>query len=139
MQTFLPYADFEASARALDYRRLGKQRVEVKQIYKALTGQSKGWTNHPATRMWRGYEPILLRYGATMCREWRQRGYKDSLLEEFLGAGESLSCSEPPWLGDEALHLSHRANLVAKMPEYYVPLFGQLDFIPYVWPDPTSE
>ena len=29
MQTFLPYADFERSARVLDAKRLGKQRVEV--------------------------------------------------------------------------------------------------------------
>ena len=29
MQTYLPYADFAASARALDPRRLGRQRVEA--------------------------------------------------------------------------------------------------------------
>ena len=28
MQTFLPFADFEETARSLDTRRLGKQRVE---------------------------------------------------------------------------------------------------------------
>ncbi|MDQ1681515.1 MAG: hypothetical protein QOH99_56, partial [Frankiaceae bacterium] len=35
MQTFLPYADFGASARVLDDRRLGKQRVETLQILRA--------------------------------------------------------------------------------------------------------
>jgi len=34
MQTFLPYADFKESAQCLDYRRLGKQRVEAKQIHR---------------------------------------------------------------------------------------------------------
>jgi len=29
MQTFLPYADFKLSTRVLDYKRLGKQRVEA--------------------------------------------------------------------------------------------------------------
>jgi hypothetical protein len=29
VQTFLPYADFEESARTLDAKRLGKQRVET--------------------------------------------------------------------------------------------------------------
>jgi Pyrimidine dimer DNA glycosylase len=32
MQTFTPYSDFEESLRALDLKRLGKQRVEVIQI-----------------------------------------------------------------------------------------------------------
>lgn len=36
MNTFLPYKSFKKSARCLDYRRLGKQRIETWQIYKAL-------------------------------------------------------------------------------------------------------
>lgn len=36
MQTFLPYADFEKTAKCLDYKRLGKQRVEAWQIYLTL-------------------------------------------------------------------------------------------------------
>lgn len=42
MQTFLPYKSFVKSAACLDMRRLGKQRVEAKQILMALTGESKG-------------------------------------------------------------------------------------------------
>ena len=41
MQTFLPYSNYPASARVLDNKRLGKQRVEVLQILKALAGESK--------------------------------------------------------------------------------------------------
>ena len=37
MQTFTLYSDFEESLRALDLKRLGKQRVEVIQIVRALT------------------------------------------------------------------------------------------------------
>jgi hypothetical protein len=37
MQTFLPFSDFEKSARCLDNKRLGKQRVEGFQILKSLS------------------------------------------------------------------------------------------------------
>ena len=52
MQTFVPYPDLHDSAAVLDYRRLGKQRVEAYQIIRAALHLSKGWGNHPATRMW---------------------------------------------------------------------------------------
>jgi hypothetical protein len=61
MQTFLPYASFSESAKALDYKRLGKQRVECRQILRALE-HGGGWANHPATRLWRGYETALKAY-----------------------------------------------------------------------------
>ena len=50
MQTFLPYSSFTQSAQALDYRRLGKQRVEAKQLILALTQPKYGWKNHPAAK-----------------------------------------------------------------------------------------
>jgi len=57
MQTFMPYgSQYDQTAKCLDVKRLGKQRVETYQILKALLGESKGWRNHPATRMWEGYE-----------------------------------------------------------------------------------
>ena len=48
MQTFLPYKSFENSVKSLDYRRLGKQRVEAKQILNVLLNrtETKGWRNH---------------------------------------------------------------------------------------------
>ena len=56
MQTFLPDKSFVNSSRILDYRRLGKQRVEARQIYNILIGNTKSnaWRNHPAVLMWRG-------------------------------------------------------------------------------------
>ena len=64
MQTFLPYADFKETAKCLDMKRLGKMRVEAMQILMVLTGLNKGkaWTNHPAVKMWRGYEAALAEY-----------------------------------------------------------------------------
>ena len=49
MQTFLPYKSFKQSLQSLDYRRLGKQRVEAFQILNVLLGrtETKGWSlNH---------------------------------------------------------------------------------------------
>jgi predicted RNase H-like HicB family nuclease len=84
MQTFLPYLDFAECARVLDDRRLGKQRVEVLQIARAITVPGYGWRHHPAVRMWRGYEEALggLRHGSARTvgprsyprHDWDRRG-----------------------------------------------------------------
>jgi hypothetical protein len=79
MQTFLPYADFERCAATLDSRRLGKQRVEAFQILRALRGEGRGWRNHPAVLMWRGYEDALGLYLNAMIAEWERRGYRNNV------------------------------------------------------------
>ena len=95
MQTFVPSdLSFEDNARILDYRRLGKQRVECKQILQALS-YGTSWTNHPATQMWRGYEPALRRYMAAMIREWIDRGYNNTM-DIPRGGGR---VKMPPWWG----------------------------------------
>lgn len=137
MQTFMPYSDFQETARSLDRQRLGKQRVEVYQLLRALNGESKGWVNHPAARMWSGYENALVIYGLQICREWIGRGYKDTMTGKIKEYWRSFNnnLSSPPWRGDENFHLSHQSNLVRKLPEYYGPLFpGVPDDLPYVWP-----
>ena len=58
MQTFMPYEDFRKTFECLDYRRLGKQRIEAFQILRCLEGLTSGWKNHPAVKMWRGHEWI---------------------------------------------------------------------------------
>ena len=139
MQTFLPYPDFRLSAASLDMKRLGKQRVEAYQILRTLRGEAGGWSNHPATRMWRGHELALATYGAAVCAEWLRRGYRDSLLPYFESAVLSLPAAPdggpPPWFGREDFHLSHQSNLVRKLPSHYAPLFpGVSPDLPYVWP-----
>src|SRR4051794_41780251 len=74
VQTFVPVADFEESARLLDSPRLGKQRVETLQILRALELPDYGWATHPAVRMWRGRTPAPVAYGPAMGRGWRGRG-----------------------------------------------------------------
>jgi len=148
VQTFLPYADFEASARVLDAKRLGKQRVETIQVVRALTTPGYGWANHPAVLMWKGFEEALGRYGFTCCEVWTELGFGDTcaatigadlraygVLEVRTQAELAEAGALPPWLGDEAVHRSHRSALVRKDPALYRPLFPDVpDDLPYVWP-----
>lgn len=137
MQTFLPYRSFIKSAMVLDNKRLGKQRVETLQILKALTIEDYGWKNHPAVKMWKGYEQELANYGIAMCKEWIGRGYKDTCLQKIADIRylTNSKSDRPPWLGDEKLHASHRSNLIRKDPEFYRRwAWDEPDYLPYVWP-----
>ncbi|RZU71980.1 hypothetical protein EV384_0314 [Micromonospora kangleipakensis] len=154
MQTFLPYPDFLASARTLDQKRLGKQRVETIQVLRGLTRPDYGWRNHPAVKMWAGYEEALTRYGLDVCAVWCEPGRADTCAAtmvtdlatacgittvrtqaELAGAGEL-----PPWLGRDDLHLSHRSSLLRKDPAHYGPWFGGIPpDLEYVWPASDRE
>jgi diadenosine tetraphosphatase ApaH/serine/threonine PP2A family protein phosphatase len=149
VQTFLPYAGFIASAEVLDQKRLGKQRVETIQVLRGLIVPTYGWRHHPAVKMWTGYEEALVRYGLDMCAVWCATGRADTcaatLTGDLAAAGGArvirtqqelaLAGDLPPWLGDEALHLSHRSALLRKDPAVYGPVFGAIpDDLPYVWP-----
>lgn len=137
MQTFLPYPDFLRSAMVLDDKRLGKQRVETLQILNALHGLSKGWTNHPATKMWRGYENALVEYGTMICHVWADvRGFNDTCTGKIRSFLDRTKTAEmPPWLGDVELHESHRSNLIRKDIWFYAPRFPDTEwFLDYVWP-----
>lgn len=158
MQTFLPFADFAKSLRVLDYRRLGKQRVEAFQLLcangdewalkerKRRTGKTtayKGWLNHPAAVMWRGYNEALSVYMNLCIHEWQARGYNNTmskreyLFNEFFTMQDYSNVVEmPPWLGDERLHASHRSNLLAKEPKFYTQYhWEESPDIPYYWPE----
>lgn len=145
MQTFLPYNSFEQTAQVLDTVRLNKQRSECKIILLTLLGRyaaegRRGWPYHPATLMWRGYEHALCTYAIAICREQRERGYEDSLLDFFLHEHKHLEpTGDPYWLGQSQLHQSHRSNLVRKDATYYGPLFPDVDgTLPYYWPPPKE-
>lgn len=151
MQTFLPYSDFYRSASVLDRLRLGKQRVECKQLLLAL-GVSVGnnsishpglitssWRNHPAAKMWRGYEHCLAYYGMVMSSEWISRGYQDTLHSQFRDVWNYQTVEYPGWYQNKSLLervcSSHRSNLLRKDKQWYSK-FGWIesDTLPYVWP-----
>lgn len=148
MQTFLPYPDFEATARVLDVKRLGKQRVECIQVLRGLIRSGYGWRHHPAVLMWTGFEEALGRYAFTVCDVWVERGFGDTCAATIgadLGAADVTAVRTqrqladagalPPWLGDPAFHRSHQSALVRKDPAHYRPLFPDVpDDLEYVWP-----
>lgn len=127
--TFVTSSNLEECAKNLDYRRLGKQRVEAYQIWRAIRGETKGWRNHPAACAWRGHEDALAMYTNTMIREWIKRGYKNTM--EFLPHCENPEF--PWWWGWEPLILSHKAALNRKMPEYYHFDVGDYIHYGYIW------
>ena len=133
MQTFLPYESFTKSAQVLDYRRLGKQRVEAKQILQAIENQT-GWKNHPIVKMWTPYTNALKQYANIIITEWIGRGYNNNM--EFYDID---NVEYPDWLGDERFHSSHRANLLRKDFDYYSQYkWRENSESPYVWRDENN-
>jgi hypothetical protein len=147
MQTFLPLPRFRTSVACLDNKRLGKQRVECKQILLCLgvpVGEhspgTSSWRNHPAVRMWAGFEAALAVYAIVTCREWIKRGFNDTLCPQFMDSyvqlrGQINTNRYPPWVGDRTFHASHRSNLLRKDYRHYSK-FGWREPIdlPYYWP-----
>ena len=134
MQTFLPYPSFTKTFKTLDYRRLGKQRVEAKQILNVLLDRTttRGWRNHPIVRMWEGYEPSLQLYHNLCINEWINQGYNNNM--ELENITEPIVY--PHWLGNKSFHSSHRANLLRKDYGYYSKFKWREDSEnPYTWYD----
>lgn len=162
MQTFLPSSDFYESAKVLDNRRLGKQRIECLQILQTLTkgptikvcrgcgihcsceesdfvDRKTPWYNHPAVKMWRGFELSLVQYGLIVCEEWIIRGFNDTCRGKILKVLSLDKLKEPiihpKWLGDERFYASHRSNLLRKNREHYGQFnWKEPDNLPYFWP-----
>src|SRR4051812_49281336 len=119
------------------------------QILRAIAKKSGGWTNHPCTRMWRGYEEALTRYTLDICAAWTGRGFNDTVAVKVIddyrtlfGGTDVRSQDElaaagalPPWLGDEVLHRAYRSLLLRKDPEFYGSEFGDVPTdLELVWP-----
>jgi hypothetical protein len=110
VNTFVTSDSVVECAKNLDRLRLGKQRVEAYQLWRALMGMTKGWTKHPATLMWTGHTCFLALYCNTMIDEWVARGYKNTM-------SHLPRCKNPRppwWWGWEPLMMSHRASLNRK-------------------------
>lgn len=162
MQTFLPYPNFEQSAKCLDNKRLGKQRIEGLQILDALYRgpfsctncrqpsitchcshrniRATPWYNHPATQLWKGYELQLCFYVQNVIDEWKSRGFKDKCeekLEFFLSHYEFSSSTLPWFIGLTEFHNSHKAALLAKYPEHYSQFNWDVEpEVKYLWKRP---
>ncbi len=151
MQTFLPYSSFQLSAQVLDKKRCWKQVVEAKQIIECLTdvtSKSHRYINHPAVQMWVGYEDLLKHYYNMFLLHCKKVHKINTTLHyqyctfsnpEFIdGDGEILNFIKwedyrynannypfPFWLDNENFHRSHRARLIEKNREFYLPKFPE--------------
>ncbi|AWY06168.1 hypothetical protein PBI_SUZY_63 [Gordonia phage Suzy] len=144
MQTFIcdryefgaDRASFHDGLRHLDDKRLGKQRLEAKQIYHALTAK-EGWVHHPATKMWTGFTDALLEYGVSCCLEWRSRGHTDTMLDWFVDQlnPEVLVPEMPDFVNYDPFIEAHRSNLIRKDSEFYGSKWPDTrPNLPYLWP-----
>jgi len=130
MQTFLPYQDFEEVAADLDSKRLNKQILECYQILNVLSNPSPtaGWRNHPAVKMWRGYEVALFNYAMTMVSEADARSIRTeknvaNLQRLRRERGMDWGITMPVWFSNNKIMkrvtTTHKANLYKKAPELY--------------------
>ena len=98
----MPYKDVEKIAKCLDYKHLGKQRVEAMQILNALRLDfNSSWKSHPIVKMWKGSENALKYYCNVMINEWVSRGYsshKATLLFKYFEYYSKLGWNEKPKL-----------------------------------------
>jgi len=160
MQTFLtiPSTDFSKTAKTLDNKRLNKQALEAWQILMTNLSMDpegnyrkpKGWVNHPAVKMWKGYELNLYFYIEAMTNEWINRGFKTTIFDK---ATYTIECAEtrkllfssdiPYWMRDKRLYFqitsSHRNALLCKEYDWYTQFNWKEDFgyppetYEYVW------
>lgn len=144
MQTFLISPDYSETSKILDYRRLGKQRVECWQILNILLtlkihpNTKLAWMNHPAVLMWKGYEYQLCKYGIEISKNWINRGYKDSMLPKFQSWLRRINYFDkeyPKWFKNEKFFSAHRAALLFKDKNYYKKFkWKEKAKLEYIWP-----
>lgn len=152
MQVFLPYPDFRQSVACLDKTRLGNQ--IWRECKTLLNG---GWKNHPAAKMWANYKPALLCYMYNGIMELHDKKWikADAFIKLTHETLQEIVCNHshafdfdhakllpeynPPFIGNEEFHRSHRLNLLFKNPSHYSKFFTEP--VPttkpeYVWPIP---
>jgi hypothetical protein len=63
------------------------------------------------------------------------RGFKDTCKEKMIALSLPVHELQPPWLGNESFHASHRSNLLRKNPAWYSKFgWSESDNLEYVWP-----
>lgn len=127
MQVFMPYKSIIESVRCLDYRRLGKQRIEIKYMLEMLYGMW-AYRKHPVVEMWEDYYVFLEIIYSASVREWISRGHTNTLpIElEFVTGPVVL----PPWLEDYTYQ--YKGLLLYKDYDYYSKKFDNPEDIPRI-------
>lgn len=139
MQTFLPLPDYLQSMRCLDKSRLGNQ------VWReGMTLIRGGWPNHPASKMWQGYQYHLGLYLLAGLKALSERGKEYPHIREniLIEMSKHKDTGAPPWFGNDKLHASHRRALLYKNQEWYSQFgWAESPDVPnekgklnYVWP-----
>jgi len=168
VQTFLPYCNFEESAKSLDKKRCWKQVIEAKQIIECIideNSKSRRFINHPAIQMWIGYGELLKHYYNIFLKQCLDFHHINTKLEfisniyswyEYDGHNLHFYLEKwkniisiidgicfPWWLGNENFHRSHRSRLLEKNYEFYIEKFSSEDIKfndgKYWWPDMKNK
>lgn len=111
MYTFLPYADFDETARTLLERDLEQQIMHTVIALDCLHEKDAetvaAWSKHPLMNMWRGYEVQLALYGQAMVTQAQIRGmdvdnYSKRLDWHYDTATfpDDFKMEKPPWFDD---------------------------------------
>lgn len=148
MQVFRPYVDWAKSAAVLDNRRLGKQRVECKQVLNTILRKlglisdgRRGWLNHPVVLMYyNGGKPYirdLVGFFNACVEEWVGRGFKSSIsLTDIEHHLSPLNSAEGTPI--RRLHeIEYRRILLVKDPAHYVKAFTPEEIIEVLETEPT--
>lgn len=143
MQIFFPLNTAEASVRCLDNKRLVNQ--ILRECKTLING---GWSNHPVSKLWAGYEIGLCCYALDGIQELRHRGLASDTIddhESWWSGRLAYYCSQPgakvgipDLVYEPEFQLAHRSNLLAKDFEWYsrMPEFaGVVQGMPYIWND----
>lgn len=113
MQTFVPHSGFESTGRALDIKRLGKQRVEVIQIIRALTRPSTprpaGESRAPQSRRPELPRPPARASGTARSRTpaWPRRPGRPCPRVQSCGSPSRPGCPSPGRSLCASLRVSH--------------------------------
>lgn len=139
MQTFITdSAEVGYGLVDLDNKRLVKQLLETRQIMAALAEQTKGWRNHPATKMWLGKEDLLYDYAIQNAMQLFARRYKFQNNLDELGSSYHLIVelrdTNGQWSDDDynKIVYTHRGRLYEKDPVHYAQWSTYTDHKKYV-------
>ncbi|MCS6770148.1 MAG: pyrimidine dimer DNA glycosylase [Candidatus Caldarchaeum sp.] len=148
MQIFRPYVDWRRSASALDSLRLGKQRVEAKQVLNVILRRVglikdglRGWLNHPIVLMYyndgKPYVDDVVGMFEACVQEWRGRG-NQSLIN--LSDIQPLLVKVEKTSGTPITHIheiEYRRILLMKNPAHYLKAFRQDEIEEVLETDPV--
>jgi len=149
MILFCPYPNFAASAYVMSAKDLFDSRMACVRMLRCFYPDNhyNRYREAPIGRAWKGYQASLYFYLQILENEWEKRQYKDQFVlpktfedcEKWRFTNECLHVIEqPPWLGWEELHSSHRARLLWSDYQWYR-MFGwkEKPFPTVVWPSPS--